>query len=135
MTRRSLSVTKSIAFSEKQECIPVGCILPTAVAIWGASQPGTPRTGPQPPGIGILSEQALPRSRHRPQNRHQAPRDQTAPGEQAPPCGQTHACKHIILPQTSFADGKYDCLWTLIMSSETSHFRRGNSFRIRFHSV
>ena len=24
-----------------------------------------------------------------------------------PPCGQTHACKHITLPQTSFAGGKY----------------------------
>ena len=23
-----------------------------------------------------------------------------------PPCGQTHACKHITLPQTSFAGGK-----------------------------
>ena len=22
-----------------------------------------------------------------------------------PPCGQTHACKHITLPQTLFADG------------------------------
>ena len=25
-----------------------------------------------------------------------------------PPCGQTHACKHITLPQTSFAGGKYN---------------------------
>ena len=24
-----------------------------------------------------------------------------------PPCGQTHACKHITLPKTSFAGGKY----------------------------
>ena len=24
-----------------------------------------------------------------------------------PPCGQTHACKHITLPQTSFAGGNY----------------------------
>ena len=23
-----------------------------------------------------------------------------------PPCGQTHACEHITLPQTSFAGGK-----------------------------
>ena len=23
-----------------------------------------------------------------------------------PPCGQTHTCKHITLPQTSFAGGK-----------------------------
>ena len=30
----------------------------------------------------------------------QAPREQTSPS-----CGQTHACKHITLPQTSFAGG------------------------------
>ena len=27
------------------------------------------------------------------------------PREQKPPCKQTHACKHITLPQTSFAGG------------------------------
>ena len=27
------------------------------------------------------------------------------PGHELPPCGQTHACKHIKLPQTSFAGG------------------------------
>ena len=27
------------------------------------------------------------------------------PGQVLPPCGQTHACKHITLPQTSFAGG------------------------------
>ena len=29
------------------------------------------------------------------------PPDQAPPGSR-PPCGQTHACKHITLPQTSF---------------------------------
>ena len=43
-----------------------------------------PRTSP-PPGAGT------PLGRD-PQSRH-------------PPCGQTHACKHITLPQTSFAGG------------------------------
>ena len=28
-----------------------------------------------------------------------------APGQVLPPCGQTHACKLITLPQTSFAGG------------------------------
>ena len=27
------------------------------------------------------------------------------PGQVLPPCGQTHACKHITLPQTSFVGG------------------------------
>ena len=27
------------------------------------------------------------------------------PGKVLPPCGQTHACKHITLPQTLFAGG------------------------------
>ena len=29
------------------------------------------------------------------------------PGQVLPPCGQTDASKHITLPQTSFAGGKY----------------------------
>ena len=36
------------------------------------------------------------------------PREQTPPGTMHFPCGQqTHACKHITLPQTSFAGGKH----------------------------
>ena len=57
----------------KQECIPVGCVPPAAVAV----------------------HQAAPRTRH-------LPWDQAPPS----PCGQTHTCKHITLPQTSFAGGK-----------------------------
>ena len=49
------------------------------------SPPGTP-LGPDPlPGPGT-------------------PRDQTPPGP-GTPRGQTHTCKHITLPQTSFAGG------------------------------
>ena len=33
-----------------------------------------------------------------------------APRHACPPCGQTHSCKHITLPQTSFAGGKYKSL-------------------------
>ena len=29
------------------------------------------------------------------------------PGQVLSPCGQIHACKHITLPPTSFAGGKY----------------------------
>ena len=52
----------------------------------GGSPPGTPPTMP--------------------------PWEQTPPGPCTPPgpstpCGQTHACKHITLPQTSFAGGNY----------------------------
>ena len=41
---------------------------------------------------------------------HQAPeeaplRRRHPPGPGTPPRGQTHACKHITLPQTSFAGG------------------------------
>ena len=34
------------------------------------------------------------------------PPDQAAPLDQAPPREQTQTCKHITLPQTSFAGGK-----------------------------
>ena len=33
------------------------------------------------------------------------PPEQTPPGPGTSPCGQTHTCKHITLPQTSFAGG------------------------------
>ena len=37
---------------------------------------------------------------------HATPRPCTHPGSRPPPhCGQTHSCKHITLPQTSFAGG------------------------------
>ena len=68
----------------KQECIPVGCVPPAAVAVPGGSPPGTP------PGAGT------PRSRHPPGA------DPPGPG---PLCGQKHTCNHITLPQTSFAGG------------------------------
>ena len=51
-----------------------------AVAVRERGSPPAPRTRP-PPGPG------------------------TPPGTRLP-CGQTHTCKHITLPQTSFAGGK-----------------------------
>ena len=102
----------------KQECIPVGCVPPAAVAIRG-SPPGTPLdqtplepgippgADPPPPGAGTPQTRQSPRAGI-PWTRHPTvpgtPPDQ-APPDQAPPCGQTHDCKHITLPQTSFAGG------------------------------
>ena len=61
-----------------------------------------------PPGPGTPLDQAP--LEQTTQTRHtsldQAPSwDQAHPLDKAPPCGQTHACKHIILPQNSFAGG------------------------------
>ena len=38
--------------------------------------------------------------------RDQTPRDQAPPGTRHSPRGQTHTCKHITLPQTSFPGSK-----------------------------
>ena len=60
--------------------------------------PGTHPPGSRhPPGPGTHPQSRhppSPRSRHTPQSRHLHLR------------GQTHACEHITLPQTSFAGGK-----------------------------
>ena len=80
----------------RQECIPVGCIPPAAVAI-GGFPPGTP-LGPDPTRPGTPLDQ-IPLGPD-PPTRHPSPRDQ------APHCGQTHTCKHITLPVTSFGGGK-----------------------------
>ena len=96
---------KSGNFVSLEKWEPWGCVPPTAVAVPGRSPPGTPpprsRAPPQsrhPPGADFPPEQ-VPRTRH------------THPPDQAPPCGQTHVCKHITLPQTSFAGGKYWRIW------------------------
>ena len=54
----------------------------------------TARSSSRPGGVSI---------RH-PQD-HAPPPGTGTPPDQAPPRGQTHACKHITLPQTSFAGG------------------------------
>ena len=86
---------------------------PSSSRPWG-SPPGTsrdhaPPLGVDTPGTMHTLEQTPPRpctpgtinprgSRH--------PQNNQPPGEQAPHYGQTHACKHITLSQTSFAGGK-----------------------------
>ena len=88
--------------NNKQECIPVGCVPPAAVAVLG----GLHQANPLPPG-----EQApLPRdqtpsppprsrhpsgTRHPPRSRHPSPVNRI-----------TYTCKKHYLPATSFAGGK-----------------------------
>ena len=103
------------AFS-RQECIPVGCVPPSAVAVpgGGGSPTGTP-LGPDPPDQAP-PDQTPPHSPllgAEPPRREQTPSTtnlprSSPPGPGTPPCGQTHTCKHITLPQTSFAGGKKD---------------------------
>ena len=71
----------------------VGCVPPAAVAVrgGGGSTPGT-LLGPEPP------EPATPLG-------SDPPPGPGTPRDQATPCGQTHTCKHITLPQTSFVAG------------------------------
>ena len=40
----------------KQECIPVGCVPPTAVAVMGGSPPGTPRPGTPSPFVNRITD-------------------------------------------------------------------------------
>ena len=73
----------------KQECIPVGCVPPAAVAVPGGAPPCTP-----------------------PGTRHPHPPDQAPPREQAPPLPReqvpppvdriTDACENITLPQLRY---------------------------------
>ena len=70
---------------DEQECIPVGCVPPTAVAVGGGLHHAPPReqTTPDqaPPQTGTPREQTPPRSRHSPVNRI------------------TDTCKNITFPQ------------------------------------
>ena len=61
---------------------PGGCLLPGGHT-WSGGVPG-------PMGVSAWGGECLLRG---------------VPGQVLPHCGQTHACKHITLPQTSFAGG------------------------------
>ena len=91
-----------------QAPLPLGAGTPPGVGTplgAGTSPQDQPSLGPDSPqGPGTPPDQAPPRTRH-------------------PPRGQTHACKHITLPQTSFAGGKNirnDI--TSVFSSEIKNF-------------
>ena len=78
----------------EQECIPVECIPPAAVAVQEGGLHQAPPRGPDPPGPGSPLGTRPPRTRQ-------------PPGDQTPPVDRmTDRCKHITLPQTSFAGGK-----------------------------
>ena len=83
-TKKSNMCLKQYEHFDRQECIPVGCIPPAAVAVWeGLHQ--------APPGPGIPQDQ-VPLDQAPPRTRHPPPVDR-----------MTDRCKHITLPQTSFA--------------------------------
>ena len=69
---------------KKQECIPVGCVLPAAVAVWVGL-----RQVPIPPGPGTPPDQAPPLGPGTPGTRHpwdKAPLGQGTPSQdQTPP--------------------------------------------------
>ena len=127
----------------KQECIPVGCVPPAAVAVgrevstrhpqdhaplWDHAPPGTMHPHPPdqappgpctPPGtmhpldhaplLGPCTHQDhAPPGPCTPRPYTPFPPDHAPPRDHVPssPCGQTHACKHITLPQTLFGGGK-----------------------------
>ena len=80
-----------------------------------SSRPGG---GGSPPGTSP-QDQTPPRDQAPAGSRHSPSWDQTPPppgpgtllpGPDTPPYGQTHTCKHITLPQTSFAGGKNNAL-------------------------
>ena len=113
-------------FIWQQECIPVGCVPPAAVAVRGEG--GLHQAAPPGPGTPAIrhthpQDQAPPRTRDTPPwdkappgTRHPlrpgTPSDQAPPqtrhpwDPQAPSVGRmTDRCKHITLPKTSFAGG------------------------------
>ena len=72
-----------------------------------------PPTRTRPPGPGT------PQTMQPPQD--QAPPTPAPPGTKHPPCGQTHTCKHITLPQTSFAGGHYSHWQSLVQDRDPIH--------------
>ena len=74
----------------EQECIPVGCMLPTAVAVSGG---------------GCLHQCPQDQAPHQ----DQVPLRPGTPWDQAPPLWTeflTHTCENSTFPQTLFAGGK-----------------------------
>ena len=123
-----------------KECIPVGCVPPAAVAVWGGSPPGTlPWTMHVPlgPGTPLPLDQAPPRPG--------TPLDQAPPGPDTPPAPGpplsteflTHACENITLPQTSFAGGKKWPMtrtygnWTPLYAHRSCHLTKTRDVQTR----
>ena len=82
----------------QQECIPVGCVPPAAVAVPGALHQAPPGSSPPKPGT---PQEQTPQTRHPPAPppgpgtpRSRPPREQAAPVDRI-----TDACENITLPR------------------------------------
>ena len=88
----------------------------------GGLRQAPPRSSPPGPGT--------------PRNRHPPSGAGIPPWDQAPPYGQTHTCKHITLPQTSFVDGKYETATeTTCSCSSCEQTRMHQSTFLQTHKV
>ena len=109
-----------------QECIPVGCVPPTAVAVskGGVSTMHPLTRHPPPPGPGTHPWTRPPRTMHPP-----PPPDQAPPRDHAPsPCEQNHTrlWKYNLAPTS---------LRAVIMSTNRFPIWKRHCLRIRILSV
>ena len=81
---------------KQSHCIPVGCVLPAAVAIGGVSIPTHPGTRHPSPGPGTPGPGTLPRTRYHPRTRHSPPPRTRPPMDQVPPPVDRHSSVNIL---------------------------------------
>ena len=107
----------------QQECIPVGCVPPAAVAAPGGSPQGTIPEEAPPGG-------STPQGKHPPRRNH-PPEEAPPPGRKHPPLPvnrMTNRCKNITLRQTSFAGGINVNLG--LEATQCTHFLKVTKFGI-----
>ena len=116
--RRETEFTVTVIFRHKQECIPVGCILPACYHTGWVSVQGVSLTetlpGQRPPDRDPLDGDPPGQRPHWTETPVQRP-PWTDPLVKWPvmhagtetPRGQTNTCENITLPQTSFAGSTY----------------------------
>ena len=111
---RSASAT-NISIISKQECIPVRCILSTAVAILGGLPMGVPaQEGDVFPGGGIWLGSVC--------TGRYLPRGCLPRGVYTSPCGQTDTCENITFPQLLLWTVKTHETWDLTpLPPDTRH--------------
>ena len=109
--------------AKEQECIPVGCVPPAAVAV------STPPGARHPPGLG--TPPSLGPGTPPPWDQASPP----GPGKHPPPLNRmTDGCKNITLPQTSLAGGNYIPLVSPDkMQNRSSRSKTTLMFLILFH--
>ena len=86
---------------KQSHCIPVGCVLPAAVAIGGVSIPTHPGTRHPSPGPGTPRPGTLPKTRYHPRTRHPPPQGPEPsrtrpPMDQVPPPVDRHSSVNIL---------------------------------------